>query len=112
MNSESNAEMREMNLIKEEEIIRRKKLEKISNLEIQEMGILSIISRRPKSNILCQHLESIMILSKENIPPLKFQKIQEINVTSEETKPQNEIQELNGLEIITYPKRNPGIKWT
>ena len=104
MNSESNAEMREMNLIKEEEIIRRKKLEKISNLEIQEMGILSIISRRPKSNILCQHLESIMILSKENIPPLKFQKIQEINVTSEETKPQNEIQELNGLEIITYQK--------
>ena len=104
VNSERNAEMREMNLIKEEEIIRRKKLEKISNLEIQEMGILSIISRKPKRNILCQHLESIMILSKENIPPLKFQKIQEINVTSEKTKPQNEIQELNGLEIITYQK--------
>jgi len=103
-NSDGYEEMREMKQIKEEEIIKRKKLEKIPNLEIQEMGILSIISRRPKKNILCQHLESIMILSKENIPPLRFQKIQEINVTSEETKPEHEIQELNGLEIITYQK--------
>ena len=49
---------------KEEEII-QKKLKKRIKLEIQEMGILSIISKKPKVNNSCQHLGSIMILPKE-----------------------------------------------
>ena len=90
---------------REEEEIRRKKIEKIANLEIQEMGLLSIINTKPKKINLCQHLESIMILSKVKTPPLKFQKIEEINVTSEKIKSLNEIQELDGLEILHYKKK-------
>ena len=65
--------MRRIMKRKEEEIIRLKK-EKKSELEIQEMGILSIISNKPKKNNLYQRLESIMILSQEKGMPLKFQK--------------------------------------
>ena len=50
---------------KKEEII-QKKLKKRIKLEIQQMGLLSIISKKPKANNSCQHLGSIMILSKEN----------------------------------------------
>ena len=104
VNSKNYEEMMKMKQIKEEEIKKKIKIEKISNLEIQEMGILSIISRKPEKNNMCQHLESIMILTKENVPPLKFQKIQEINVTSHEIKRENEVQELDGLEIIQLKK--------
>ena len=105
INAENYAEMMRIKKRREEEEIRRKKIEKISNLEIQEMGILSIITKKPKKNNLCQHLESIMILSKVKTPPLKFQKIEEINVTSEKIKSLNEIQELDGLEILHYKKK-------
>ena len=57
-------EMRRIMKRKREEIIRLKK-EKKSELEIQEMGILSIISNKPKKNNLYQRLESIMILSQK-----------------------------------------------
>ena len=104
LNQENYEEMRRIKKIREEKEIMRQKLEKISNLEIQEMGLLSIITKKPKKNIVCQHLESIMILSKVKLPPMKFQKIEEINITSETIKAQNEIQELDGLEILHYKK--------
>jgi len=105
INAENYAEMMRIKKRREEEEIRRKKIEKIANLEIQEMGLLSIITKKPKKINLCQHLESIMILSKVKTPPLKFQKIEEINVTSEKIKSLNEIQELDGLEILHYKKK-------
>ena len=106
INAENYAEMMRIKKRREEEEeIRRKKIEKIANFEIQEMGLLSIITKKPKKINLCQHLESIMILSKVKTAPLKFQKIEEINVTSEKIKSQNEIQELDGLEILHYKKK-------
>ena len=102
LNQENYEEMRRIKKIREEKEVVRQKLEKISNLEIQEMGLLSIITKKPKKNIVCQHLESIMILSKVKLPPMKFQKIEEINITSETIKARNEIQELDGLEILHY----------
>ena len=89
---------------KEEEII-QKKLKKRIKLEIQEMGILSIISKKPKVNNSCQHLGSIMILSKEKKTPLISQKIEEIAILSHSIKIKNEIQELDGLEIINMRKK-------
>ena len=56
-------EMRRIMKRKEEEIIIR--LKKKYELEIQKMGILSIISNKPKKNNLYQRLESIMILSQK-----------------------------------------------
>ena len=96
-------EMRRIMKRKEEEIIRLKK-EKKPELEMQEMGILSIISNKPKKNNLYQRLESIMILSQKKGRPLKFQKIEEIAITSHSIKVENEIQELDGLEIINIKK--------
>ena len=96
-------EMRRIKLLKEEELIRRK-YEKISNYQIQEMGLLSIITRKPEKNNLCQHLESISIFSLHKPNPLKFQKIEEIAIISKIIKRENEIQELDGLEIIHYKK--------
>ena len=104
LNEENYEEMRRIKKIREEKEIMRRKLEKIANFEIQEMGLLSIITKKPKKNIVCQHLESIMILSKVKLPPMKFQKIEEINITSETIKGRNEIQELDGLEILHYKK--------
>ena len=108
VNEKKYEEMRRvMKRKEEEEIIRRKrmeKFEKIKNLEVQEMGILSIITKKPKKNNMCQHLESIMIYSKQKKNPIIVQKIEEINITSHIIKTQNEIQELDGLEIIHYKK--------
>ena len=104
LNAENYEEMRRIKKMREEKEIIRRKMEKIANFEIQEMGLLSIITKKPKKNIVCQHLESIMILSKVKLPPMKFQKIEEINITSETIKARNEIQELDGLEIIHYKK--------
>ena len=104
LNEENYEEMRRIKKIREEKEILRRKYQKMANLEIQEMGLLSIITKKPKKNIVCQHLESIMILSKVKLPPMKFQKIEEINITSERIKDQNEIQELDGLEILHYKK--------
>ena len=101
VNEKKYEEMRRvMKRKEEEEIIRRKRLEKfekIQNLEVQEMGILSIITKKPKKNNMCQHLESIMIFSKQKKNPIVFQKIEEINITSQIIKVQNEIQELDGF---------------
>ena len=105
---ENYEEMREMFKRKEEEIIRRKRMEKVQklkSLEVQEMGILSIITKKPKKNNMPQHLESIMILSKYRKSPLSFQKIEEINITSHPIKIGNEVQELDGLEIIHFKKK-------
>ena len=105
---ENYEEMREMFKRKEEEIIRRKRMEKVQklkSLEVQEMGILSIITKKPKKNNMPQHLESIMILSKCRKSPLSFQKIEEINITSHPIKIGNEVQELDGLEIIHFKKK-------
>ena len=88
---------------KKEEII-QKKLKKRIKLEIQQMGLLSIISNKPKANNSCQHLGSIMILSKEKKLPLISQKIEEIAIVSHSIKVENEIQELDGLEIINIRK--------
>ena len=96
-------EMRRIQIRKEEEI-RRKQYEKISNYEFQEMGTLSIITKKPKKINLCQRLESIMIISKENISPLQPQKIDKINIRTNCIKAKNEIQELNGLEVIQIKK--------
>ena len=95
---------------KEEEII-RKKIEMQSKLEIQEMGLLSIISKKPKKNNLFQRLESIMILStqKEKKSTLMFQKIEDIAIESNSIKVENEIQELDGLEIINIKKNKEKI---
>ena len=103
INSSNYQEMIKMERI-EEDIIKRKKLEKISNFEIQEMGLLSIIARKPKIKNLCQHLESMMIYSKEKLPPLKFQKIEEMKVISHEIKSQNKIQQLDAMEILQLKK--------
>ena len=105
LNAENYEEMRRIKKMREEKEIIRRKMEKIANFEIQEMGLLSIITKKPKKNIVCQHLESIMILSKVKLPPMKFQKIEEINIASETIKGRNEIQELDGLEIIHYKKK-------
>ena len=105
---ENYEEMREMFKRKEEEIIRRKRMEKVQklkSLEVQEMGILSIITKKPKKNNMPQHLESIMILSKYRKSPLSFQKIEEINITSHPIKIGHEVQELDGLEIIHFKKK-------
>ena len=45
LNQENYEEMRRIKKIREEKEIMRQKLEKISNLEIQEMGLLSIITK-------------------------------------------------------------------
>ena len=121
-------------IIRKEEEDRDTLSERDAVLEIQELGSLTILSRKNiTNNNICQHLGSIIILSKtkdertsefsENIKeekyaassglevipvekePLVFQKIEEINITSLTPKRENEIQELNGLEIINY-KRN------
>ena len=97
-------EMRKIMKRKEVEEIMRKKTEKISKLEIQEMGLLSIISKKQKKNNLCQHLESLMIYPKEKKSFLIFQKIEEIAITSHAIKFENEIQELDGLQIINIKK--------
>ena len=102
------------------------KLTKIPVLEIQEMGALSIFSKKRKRfNYICQHLESLIILSRtklmshsefnkeekivsssildmvtEEKPPLVFQKIEDIKITPIINKPLNKIQELDGLQII------------
>ena len=69
------------------------------------MGLLSIITKKPKKNNIFQHLQSISILSKAKILPLKFQKIEDINITSQIIKVENEIQELDGLEIINIKNK-------
>ena len=104
LNADNYEEMKRIKKIREEKEILRRKYQKMANLEIQEMGLLSIITKKPKKNIVCQHLESIMILSKVKLPPMKFQKIEEINIISETIKGRNEIQELDGLEILHYKK--------
>ena len=96
-------EIKRIQMRKEEEI-RKRELEKISNLEFQEMGTLSILTRKPKKINLCQRLESIMIISKQRIAPLQLQKIDKINIVPRYIKPKNEIQELDGLEIIHMKK--------
>ena len=103
MNSNNYEEMIKMKMT-EEEILKRKKLEKISNFEIQEMGLLSIISRKPKIKPVFQHLESMMIFSKEKLDPLKFQKMEEMNVVSHEIKAKNKIQQLDAMEILQLKK--------
>ena len=85
LNANHYEEMKKRKMI-EEETIRKAQLEKEANLEFQEMGTLSIITRKPKKENLCQHLESIMIISREK----KFK---------------NEIQELAGLEVL-HKKKN------
>ena len=102
-NSNNYEEMIKMKMT-EEEIIKRKKLEKISNFEIQEMGLLSIISRKTKIKPVFQHLESMMIFSKEKLDPLKFQKMEEMNVVSHEIKAKNKIQQLDAMEILQLKK--------
>ena len=106
-NKKKYEEMRRIIKRKEEEEIIRKKIEKQSKLEIQEMGLLSIISKKPKKNNLFQRLESIMILSKEKEKKstLMFQKIEDIAIESNSIKVENEIQELDGLEIINIKKK-------
>ena len=88
----------------EEEKIYKKKLENIFKFEIQEMCLLSIISKKPKKINYCQHLQPLMILSKPKEYPLIFQKIEEIIITSQPNKKGNKIQKLNGLEIINIKK--------
>ena len=99
-------EMRRLMIRKEEEEkIYKKKLEDISKFEIQEMGLLSILAKKPKKYNLCQHLQSLMILSKPKKSPITFQKIEEIIITSQPNKKGNKIQKLNGLEIINIKKK-------
>ena len=104
INANKYEEIRKIQIKKEEEI-RKRQLEKIYNFECQEMGTLSIISKKPKKINLCQHLQSIMILSKEKVPPLKLQKTDKINIGTPFMEIQNEIQELGSLEII-HRKKN------
>ena len=99
-------EMRRLMIRKEEEEkIYKKKLEDISKFEIQEMGLLSIIAKKPEKLNLCQHLQSLMILSKPKKSPITFQKIEEIIITSQPNKAGIKIQKLNGLEIINIKKK-------
>ena len=106
LNSQKYEEMRKIQKIKEEEeILIKKKLENKFKFVIQEMGLLSIITKKPKKNNIFQHLQSISILSKAKILPLKFQKIEDINITSQIIKVENEIQELDGLEIINIKNK-------
>jgi len=93
-----------INREKEEEII-KKQLEKINNFEIEEIGFLSIIAKKPNSNNICQHLQSILILSKAKKIPIIIQKIEEINITTFPIKVKYHIQELDGLEIINIKKK-------
>ena len=106
LNSQKYEEMRKIQKIKEEEeILIKKKLENKFKFVIQEMGLLSIITKKPKKINIFQHLQSISILSKAKILPLKFQKIEDINITSQIIKIENEIQELDGLEIINIKNK-------
>ena len=98
-------EIRDMIFREKEEEIIKKQLEKINNLEIEEIGFLSIIAKKPKNNNMCQHLQSILILSKAKITPIIIQKIEEINISSFPIKVKYQIQELDGLEIINIKKK-------
>ena len=104
LKSKKYEEKRRVMIRKEEEKIYKKKLENISKFEIQEMCLLSIISKKPKKINYCQHLQPLMILSKPKEYPLIFQKIEEIIITSQPNKKGNKIQKLNGLEIINIKK--------